>query len=88
MGYSYYSNGTYTLRGEEFVTKVTEILLLKDEDWPTRYTESLEVQELPAEAPESKGTLKRLDGGAKISLVYKCGPLENCIGEQIYDRVD
>lgn len=91
LGYSYYSKAIYTLKGEEFVNKLTEISILKDEDYPTGYTESLEdleEQELPADTGESKLTLKRLNGGEKISLFATCGPLENCVGEQVYDRVE
>jgi hypothetical protein len=91
LGFSYYSKETYILKGEEFVTKQIESSHLKDENYPTGYTENLEdleMQELAADAREFTVTLRRLDSGERISISSKCGPLENCIGEQIYDKVD
>lgn len=91
LGYFSYSKGTYTPKGEEFVINVTESLILENEDYPAGYAESLEdleVQELPAEVREFERNLKILDGGKKIALFFKCGPLELCAGERIFFRVD
>ena len=96
LGYSNYSKGTYSLRGEEFITQMTESSFANYEEYPDGYAENLndlEAQEMSAESVELKGTLKRLDSGEKISILFECndmlpGMLSNCIGEQVYDRVD
>ena len=96
LGYTYYAKGTYILRGEDFVAKVTETYQLDYEEYPDGYAESLEdleAQELSAEFSESKGVLKRMNDGDKISLVFECndmltGMTSMCIGELVYDRVD
>jgi hypothetical protein len=92
LGYSYYIKGTYTLRGQELVTKVTESFALDYEAYPDGYAESLsdlEAQDILPQYAESKGVLKRMNDGEKISLVFECNDiLASCVGEQVYDRVD
>lgn len=96
LGYSHYSKGTYSLRGEDFITRMTESSFVNYEEFPEGYAESLEdleAQEMPTESIELKGTLKTLENGAKISILFECndmltGALANCIGEQVYDRVE
>jgi len=96
LGYWGYSKGSYSLRGEDLVLKMTESFTLNHEDFPGGYAESLEdleAQGLSADFVESKGTLKRLNSGEKISLLFECndmlsGYFSMCMGELVYDRVD
>lgn len=96
LGYTSLGKGTYSLRGEEFVTNLTEVYLVNFENFPDGYAENLadlEKQELQKVFAESKGILKKLENGAKISIVFECndmltGKLSMCIGERVYDRVD
>jgi len=96
LGYWGYSKGSYSLRGEDLVLRLTESFALNHEDFPGGYAErleDLEAQGLSADFVESKGTLKRLDSGEKISLLFECndmlsGYFSMCMGELVYDRVD
>lgn len=96
LGYHGYSKGTYSLRGEDFTLKMTEASTLNYDDFPQGYTEALEnleAQEMSVDFVESEGTLKKLDSGKKISILFECNDmltesLASCIGELVYDRVD
>jgi hypothetical protein len=95
IGYSAHSRGTYSLSGEDFSMRRREAFSVNSEKFPDGYVASLadlEAQTLVANFVESKGTLKRLDSGKKISILFECndilGPVAMCMGEQVYDRVD
>jgi hypothetical protein len=95
LGFAGYYKGTYSLRGEDFNKRMTEWYSVNHEEFPEGYVErleDLEAQSMSAQFIESKGTLKRLDGGEKIALLFECndviGHSAICIGEEIFDRVD
>lgn len=95
LGFASYYKGTYSLRGEDFNTRMTEAHSVNHEEFPEGYVErleDLEAQSMSALSIELKGTLKRLDGGKKIALLFECndtiGYSAMCMGEEIFDRVD
>lgn len=95
LGFVSYSKGTYSLRGEDFSIRMTEAFSVNYEDFQHGYVErleDLETQAMSAVYIESKGSLRRLDGGKKIALLFECndiiGHLAMCMGEQVFDRVD
>ena len=94
LGYSSYTKGTYMLQGQDFSVKRLESFSLDSENFPEGYTEDLEELTENELGPfaESKGTLKRINNGDKIAILFECndviGMLTMCIGEQVYDRVD
>jgi hypothetical protein len=97
FGVTYFSRGTYTPRGEEFSVSRSESYSLDYEKFPVGYAasvEDLDEQELTLFA-DSKGTLTKLNGGNKISILFECNDMlsENftllmCIGAQEYVKVD
>lgn len=94
LGFFYHAKGTYTLRGEDLALRINEASLVNYEEYPEGYTESLEdleTQQSSADFVESRGILKKLDSGARISLLFECndtiGHLAMCIGELIYVKV-
>jgi hypothetical protein len=97
LGVAYYSKGTYTLRGEEFVTDRTEAAGVNFEEFPEGYAPSLaelDPMDISESAP-AKGTLSQLDNGEKISILFECNDMlsENntlnlCIGAQEFVKVD
>ena len=92
LGISYSSSGTYTLRGEEFGSTTLKNFGVNYEEYPDGYApslEQLEEMEVNSTFAESKGTLKQLDNGSSISLLFECNDvLAMCIGEQVFQRVD
>ncbi len=97
LGVAYYSKGTYTLRGEEFITTSTEAAGVNYEEFPEGYADSLaELDPIEvSESAPSKGILKQMEEGEKISIVFECNDtfsenfiLLSCIGVQEYVKVD
>lgn len=94
LGYSSYTTGTYTLRGEEFTLKRLKNFSLDYEKFPEGYTPELEELTESEMGPfaESKGTLKRQNNGEKISILFECNDVigfqSMCIGEQKFVRVN
>lgn len=97
LGVAYYSMGTYTLRGEEFLIDRNEAAGVNFEEFPEGYVSTigdLDPIDISQSAP-AKGSLKQLEEGEKISIAFECNDTlsENntinlCIGAQEYDRVD
>ncbi|WP_343847944.1 hypothetical protein [Algoriphagus jejuensis] len=91
LGYNFYSNGTYTLRGEEFTLWDREMAGVNHDVHPDGYVESLELlEEYDIEPHQSNGVLRQLHGRDRIGIQMECSDLllAMCIGEQIFDRVD
>lgn len=97
LGVAYFSKGTYTLRGEEFVIDRTEAARVNYEEFPEGFVPNiadLDPMDVSESAP-AKGVLKQLEEGEKISIVFECNDMlsENntinlCIGAQEYVKVD
>jgi hypothetical protein len=91
LGFMYHETGSYVLRGEEFrVTPSTFIARESGSDELYVPKSSL----VPAQGfvpTETKGTLRMLDQGQKIALLFECKDMELslsiCLGEQIYNLV-
>lgn len=97
LGVAYYSKGTYTLRGEEFVIDRTEAAGVNFEDFPAGYVASVaDLDPLGvSESAPSKGTLQQFEEGEKISILFECNDMlsENntlnfCIGAQEYIKIN
>jgi hypothetical protein len=94
IGYLSHSKGAYSLRGEDLSVRATEYSSVNHETFPEGYVTrlaDLEAQSMSADFIESKGTLKRLDGGKKISILFECNDmigLAMCTGELVYDRIE
>ncbi|WP_111668836.1 hypothetical protein [Algoriphagus litoralis] len=97
LGVAYYSKGTYTLRGEDFVLNRTDAAGVNFEEFPEGYAPSLaelDPIDVSGSAP-AKGTLSQLENGEKISILFECNDMlsENntlnfCIGAQEFVKVD
>lgn len=91
LGMTYYSKGTYTLRGEEFTITLGESYGLDYEKFPEGYAASVEdLDQIDiTQFSESKGTLNQLEGGERISILFECNDmLAMCMGAQEYVKVD
>jgi hypothetical protein len=93
IGYTYYSEGTYTLQGEDFSTRVTKMAGVNhatDTDGYADSIQALDNWEITGGAAEYKGKLRLVNGGKKIGILMDCNDIlmAMCAGEQIYERVD
>lgn len=97
LGVAYYSKGTYTLRGQDFILNRTEAAGVNYEEFPEGYVASiadLDPMDVSESAP-AKGTLSQLENGDKISILFECNDMlsENntlnfCIGAQEFVKVN
>lgn len=94
LGYTFYQRSTYTLRGTSFSQTIQRAYGVDLDSFPEGFAENLQdLKEInPSGLKGPKGTLKRLENGNKISILFECndtlGELASCLGELIYDKVE
>lgn len=84
---------TIRLAARIFSTVQTKMAGVNYADHPDGYTNNLdELEAYQIDPYKSKGRLRRIDGGEKISILMECndviGLSSMCIGEQVFVRVD
>jgi hypothetical protein len=93
IGFTYISKGNYTLRGNVFSVQETEGFNVDNDRFPEGFVESIAdlTNRSQSHYPASKGTLEKLEGGNKISILFQCNDTfstSNCIGALKYIKVD
>lgn len=93
IGFSYFSKGNYSLRGNVFSVQETAGFNVDNDRFPEGFVENIAdlTNRSQSQYPESKGTLDQLEGGNKISIRFECNDTftsSNCIGTLEYTKVD
>ena len=85
LGYYFQALGKYELDGDQLLIITSERYVSNDTE-PPYYVEVRDLQPLPGQDTLT-ATISFEDKGRKLVVAYPpCGPLENCVASQIFQR--